>query len=102
LAFVAGYGSDLFFVALDKIVQAFVPASATSDTTIKRSTTGGITTTTIEDKTATVARRQAANVDGDAAVQDDRKVVRLDPPDSAGSNMPSSDLQGMPAVASRS
>jgi hypothetical protein len=27
LAFVAGYGSDLFFVALDKVVQAFTPAS---------------------------------------------------------------------------
>jgi hypothetical protein len=26
LAFVAGYGSDLFFVALDKVVQAFTPA----------------------------------------------------------------------------
>ncbi|MEA2990545.1 MAG: hypothetical protein QOG83_3256 [Alphaproteobacteria bacterium] len=26
LAFIAGYGSDLFFVALDKVVQAFTPA----------------------------------------------------------------------------
>jgi hypothetical protein len=30
LAFIAGYGSDLFFVALDRIVQAFAPAPADS------------------------------------------------------------------------
>jgi hypothetical protein len=32
LAFIAGYGSDLFFAALDKIVQAFTPAPAANST----------------------------------------------------------------------
>jgi hypothetical protein len=63
LAFVAGYGSDLFFAALDKIVQAFVPAPTSSSTIVKESTTGGITTTTIDGKAATVAGHQNGNAD---------------------------------------
>jgi hypothetical protein len=58
LAFVAGYGSDLFFVALDKIVQAFAPTPGSGATTVKESTVGGITTTTVESRAATVAGRQ--------------------------------------------
>lgn len=58
LAFIAGYGSDLFFVALDRIVQAFAPTPSSSNTVVRESTAGGITTTTIEGKAATVAGRQ--------------------------------------------
>ena len=45
LAFVAGYGSDLFFVFLDKIVQAFGGGNSSATTNIREVTTGGITTT---------------------------------------------------------
>ncbi|HEX8165813.1 MAG TPA: hypothetical protein VF601_08500 [Beijerinckiaceae bacterium] len=51
LAFVAGYGCELFFVLLDRIVQAFAPAGGASSTTVRETTTGGITateTTTIQ------------------------------------------------------
>ncbi|HEX8663774.1 MAG TPA: hypothetical protein VF744_07060 [Beijerinckiaceae bacterium] len=51
LAFVAGYGSELFFVLLDRIVQAFAPAAGTASTTVHATTAGGITateTTTIQ------------------------------------------------------
>jgi hypothetical protein len=83
LAFVAGYGSDLFFVALDKIVQAFTSAPASSTTVVKESTAGGIKTTTIESKAATVAGRQDGDADDNAGAKDDPKVVRLESPDSA-------------------
>jgi len=55
LAFIAGYGSDLFFAALDKIVQAFAPASGSASKTIKEVTTGGIATTTTQSEEAHVA-----------------------------------------------
>jgi hypothetical protein len=61
LAFIAGYGSDLFFVALDRIVQAFAPAPSSSNAVVRESTAGGITTTTIEGKVATVAGRQESD-----------------------------------------
>jgi hypothetical protein len=51
LAFVAGYGSELFFVALDRLVQAFAPSQGAASTTVRETTAGGITateTTTVE------------------------------------------------------
>jgi hypothetical protein len=55
LAFVAGYGSDLFFVALDKIVQAFAPSSGVVSRTTTEITSGGITQTTSRVEEARVA-----------------------------------------------
>ena len=43
LAFIAGYGSDLFFAALDRIVQAFAPSGAASSRTTTEITAGGVT-----------------------------------------------------------
>ena len=54
LAFIAGYGSDLFFVALDKIVQAFNPSSGSASKTIREVSSGGITTTTMRSSEAHV------------------------------------------------
>ena len=101
LAFVAGYGSDLFFVALDKIVQAFAPAPAASSTIVKESTAGGITTTTVEGKAATVAGRQNGKADGDEHAAEDKKIVRLDPSDAGGPNKPSPDSPDKPGAAGR-
>jgi hypothetical protein len=44
LAFVAGYGSDLFFLCLDKVVQAFAPAGSANTMTTAAITVSGITT----------------------------------------------------------
>jgi hypothetical protein len=43
LAFVAGYGSDLFFLCLDKIVQAFAPVGGAPTMTPLDTTSGGLT-----------------------------------------------------------
>jgi len=64
LAFVAGYGSDLFFVFLDKIVQAFAPAGGATTMTTTETTTGGITTV----KKSAVAAHVAGDVFSEAAV----------------------------------
>jgi hypothetical protein len=101
LAFVAGYSSDLFFVALDKIVQAFAPAPASSSTIVRESTSGGITTTTIEGKDAAVAGRKNANADGDEQVDRDQ-IVRTDA--AAGdeaSNETTADVPSTPAGGKR-
>jgi len=45
LAFVAGYGNELFFVFLDKFVHAFVSVGGADTRTTTQTTTGGITTT---------------------------------------------------------
>jgi len=63
LAFVAGYGSDLFFLCLDKIVNAFVPAGGATTMTTTETTTGGITTV----KKSAVAAHVAGDVLSDAA-----------------------------------
>ena len=55
LAFIAGYGSDLFFVALDKVVQAFSPASGAGSKTVKEVVTGGIVTTSTRSEEVHVA-----------------------------------------------
>jgi|RhiMetdeSRZDD1v2_1073273.scaffolds.fasta_scaffold114644_2 hypothetical protein len=57
LAFVAGYGSELFFVFLDKLVNAFAPAGGADTRTTTETTTGGITTT----QSSEVAARVAGN-----------------------------------------
>jgi hypothetical protein len=101
LAFVAGYGSDLFFVALDKIVQAFAPAPASSSTTVRESTAGGITTTTIEGKAATVAGRQDEIADGVEQAEPDKKVATADPPDRGGANQLTTDVPTRPVAANR-
>lgn len=58
LAFVAGYGSDLFFLCLDKIVQAFTPAGGANTMTTTATTTGGMTTV----KQSAVAAHVAGDV----------------------------------------
>jgi hypothetical protein len=45
LAFVAGYGNELFFVFLDKVVHAFVPVGGADTRTTTQTTAGSITTT---------------------------------------------------------
>src|SRR5262249_32659093 len=55
LAFVAGYGSDLFFLCLDKIVQAFTPAGGANTMITTATTTGGITTVQKSEVVARVA-----------------------------------------------
>jgi hypothetical protein len=75
LAFVAGYGSDLFFVALDKIVQAFAPTPGSGATTVKESTVGGMT---VESRAATVAGRQDVpepHADAEEQTDEAKKVV---------------------------
>jgi hypothetical protein len=64
LAFIAGYGSDLFFTALDKIVQAFAPAGGSASSTTKEVTAGGITTTTSQSTEAHVAGRESTTEEG--------------------------------------
>ncbi|MDO8876296.1 MAG: hypothetical protein Q8M24_14975 [Pseudolabrys sp.] len=54
LAFIAGYGSELFFVFLDKIVQAFGGGNSAT-TSIREVTTGAITTTSFQHREAHVA-----------------------------------------------
>jgi hypothetical protein len=101
LAFVAGYGSDLFFAALDKIVQAFTPAPTSSSTTVRESTAGGITTTTIEGRAATVAGRQNGNADGEVHADRDQ-IARTDA--AAGdepSNETTADVPSPPAGGKR-
>jgi hypothetical protein len=64
LAFIAGYGSDLFFVFLDKLVNTFAPAGGAATTSKTETTTGGITTV----KTSEVAAHVAGDaLSGDAA-----------------------------------
>jgi len=55
LAFIAGYGSELFFVFLDKIVQAFGGASNATSTSIREVTSGAITTTTVNHRETHIA-----------------------------------------------
>jgi hypothetical protein len=76
LAFVAGYGSDLFFAALDKIVQAFAPSNATSRSTVTESTTGGITARKEERKEIRVA---GADTSEDADVEQPQPTATLQP-----------------------
>jgi hypothetical protein len=58
LAFVAGYGSDLFFAALDKLVQAFAPAPTTGERTVTETTSGGITSREEESREIRVAGQE--------------------------------------------
>jgi hypothetical protein len=67
LAFIAGYGSDLFFVALDKIVQAFTSSSGAAGRTVTQVTSGGITTTSSQSSETRVASTKAAT---DQAITD--------------------------------
>jgi hypothetical protein len=62
LAFIAGYGSELFFVALDRLVQAFAPTQGAATTTVRETTAGGITAT----ETTTV-EKVVAGAEADAA-----------------------------------
>jgi hypothetical protein len=62
LAFIAGYGSELFFVALDRLVQAFAPTQGAATTTVRETTAGGITAT----ETTTV-EKVVAGLEGDGA-----------------------------------
>jgi hypothetical protein len=55
LAFIAGYASELFFVFLDKIVQAFGGTNGSVTTNIREVTTGAITTTSIRHRETHVA-----------------------------------------------
>jgi hypothetical protein len=51
LAFIAGYASELFFVALDRLVQAFAPSQGAAVSSVRETTSGGITaieTTTVD------------------------------------------------------
>ena len=59
LAFIAGYGSDLFFVALDKIVQAFGSPTGSISKTVREVTTGGLTTTSMRSQETHVAGPEA-------------------------------------------
>lgn len=63
LAFIAGYGSDLFFAALDKIVQAFAPTGGSASATVREITTGGITTTVTQTRETHVAGPEATPKD---------------------------------------
>jgi len=63
LAFVAGYGSDLFFLCLDKIVNAFVSAGGATTMTTTATTTGSITAV----KKSAVAAHVAGDVLAEAA-----------------------------------
>jgi hypothetical protein len=63
LAFIAGYGSELFFVALDRLVQAFAPSQGSASRTVQETTIGGITAT----KTTTVEKVVAGAETGVAA-----------------------------------
>jgi hypothetical protein len=60
LAFVAGYGCELFFVLLDRIVQAFAPAPGVASTTVHATTAGGITATETTTIQKVVASAEAA------------------------------------------
>jgi hypothetical protein len=60
LAFVAGYGCELFFVLLDRIVQAFAPAAGAASTTVRATTAGGITATETTTIRKVVAGAEAA------------------------------------------
>ena len=55
LAFVAGYGSDLLFTALDKVVAAFSPLPASQAVQKTETTFGGMTVTTETQREARVA-----------------------------------------------
>ena len=68
LAFVAGYGSDLFFLGLDKVVNAFAPAGGVTTMTTTETTTGGITTV----KQSAVAAHVAGDVMSEAALHASR------------------------------
>ena len=91
LAFVAGYGSDLFFLALDKIVQAFSGgsgASGASNVIVRETRSGGVVTTAIEGKVTAVSDQPERAAKADATTELDAKVVRLEPQDGAGPNKP--------------
>ncbi len=55
LAFAAGFGSDLLFATLDKIVGAFTPAPASRTAVQTESTVGGVTMTTTMQRETHVA-----------------------------------------------
>lgn len=78
LAFIAGYGSDLFFVALDRIVQAFVPSGGSATRTVREVTVGGLTTTTVrsaETHVAVAAPPDPAAADAMVAVRPEQKAA---------------------------
>ena len=91
LAFVAGYGSDLFFLALDKIVQAFSGGSGESNVLVRETRSGGVVTTAIEGKMTTVSDQPERTAKADATTERDTNVVRLEPQDGAGGNKPTPD-----------
>ena len=97
LAFVAGYGSDLFFVALDKIVLAFAPAPTppSSGQIVQKSAPDTVTTTLDEGKPI-MATQQNGNAD--ARVEGNKPV----PPDAGGgSNNVSADSSRQAGTANR-
>ena len=55
LAFAAGYGSDLLFTALDKVVAAFSPSPSSAERVTEQRTLGGMTVTTETQRDARVA-----------------------------------------------
>jgi hypothetical protein len=55
LAFIAGYGSDMFFVFLDKAVNTFTPAGSAAATTPIEATMGRVTPTQTKDVALRVA-----------------------------------------------
>jgi hypothetical protein len=59
-AFVAGRGSELFFVALDKIVRAFSGGRGASNVIVRETRSGGGVTTAIEGKVTTVSNSRSA------------------------------------------
>ena len=84
LAFVAGYGSDLFFLALDKIVQAFSGGSGASNVVVRETRAGGVVATAVEGKVMAVSNQPERVAKADATAEVDTKVVRLEPQDSGG------------------
>ena len=92
LAFVAGYGSDLFFLALDKIVQAFSGGSGASNVVVRETRSGGVVTTAIEGKVTAVSNQPERAARADATGELDTKVVRLEPQEGGGANKPASDV----------
>jgi len=100
LAFVAGYGSDLFFVALDKIVQAFAPApTPPSSGPIAEKSAPDTPTTTVDEAKPIVATKENGNADTNV---EGNKTVPPDAADGGGSNNVSADSSQKAGTANRS
>jgi hypothetical protein len=83
LAFVAGYGSELFFVALDKLVQAFTPSSSAGGRIVQEQRSGGIITTKTQAHEARVAGKTANGAKGTRPTPD-AASAKAEPPAGAG------------------